>query len=73
MMLLLGLLVPSAACRGVGPQVIPDPTVPHQLSQEIKEAYIWTRMPDGKMAEAKVYIPKGYWIAGPPVVEDTPH
>jgi hypothetical protein len=69
----LMLLAMLAACRGVSPQVIPDPTVPHQLSREVGEAWIWVRIgATDKWSEQKVTIPKGFWIAGPPVIQPLP-
>lgn len=52
-------------------QVIPDPTVPHQVAEET-EVVIWARRPDGRMAPQKVRLLKGWWVAGPPVVEADP-
>lgn len=59
----------STAC--VKRNVIPDPTVPHQVARET-EVVVWTRAPDGKMVPTKVRLLKGWWIAGPPVVEAEP-
>jgi hypothetical protein len=52
-------------------QVIPDPTIPHQVSREA-EVRVWARQPDGKMVEQKIRLLKGWWVAGPPVVEASP-
>jgi len=49
-------------------QVIPDPTIPHQVAKEA-EVEIWARRADGTMARQKVRLLEGWWIAGPPVVE----
>lgn len=52
-------------------QVIPDPTVPHQVAEEA-EIKIWARAPSGKLVPTPVRLLKGWWIAGPPVVEAEP-
>lgn len=49
-------------------QVIPDPTIPHQVAREA-QVEIWARRADGTMARQKVRLLEGWWIAGPPVVE----
>lgn len=59
--------LPSIGC--VKRSVIPDPTVPHQVAKE-SEVVIWARAPDGKMVRMKVRLLEGWWIAGPPVVEE---
>lgn len=51
--------------------VIPDPTVPHQVAKEAR-VQVWARAPDGKLVAQDVRILKGWWIAGPPVVEAEP-
>ena len=61
----------STACVSSRP-VIPSATVPHQLSRPVQRATIWAKGSDGKMHEVPVYIPEGWWIAGPPVVEEEP-
>jgi hypothetical protein len=53
---------------GVSRLAIPDPTIPHQVAKET-EVEIYTRLPDGKLSKTKVRLLKGWWIAGPPVVE----
>jgi len=59
-----------SASAGCSPrvQVIPDPTVPHQVATEA-EVVIWARRADGSLAPQRVRLLKGWWIAGPPVVE----
>lgn len=52
-------------------QVIPDPTVPHQVAKEA-QVQVWVRAPDGKMVAQRVRLLQGWWIAGPPVVEAAP-
>lgn len=52
-------------------QVIPDPSIPHQVAKEA-EVEIWARRADGTMARQKVRLLEGWWIAGPPVVEPEP-
>jgi len=69
--LTLGLFVSamlSTACVNVRP-VIPSATVPHQLARPVK-ATIWAKGADGKMHEVQVTVPEGWWVAGPPVVEE---
>jgi hypothetical protein len=42
--------------------------VPHQVSRET-QVTVWVRAPDGSMVQQQVRLLKGWWIAGPPVVE----
>lgn len=49
--------------------VIPDPTVPHRLATKV-EAEVWVRRADGTVAKQKVELPAGWWVAGPPVIEE---
>ena len=68
--LALVLLASVPLCSGcVKRTVIPSATVPHQLAKTV-DATIWVRAPDGKMVRADVTIPAGWWVAGPPVVEE---
>lgn len=69
----LAALVFATLCGGCVPRqaVIPDPSIPHRLSQEA-EVRIYVRKPDGSYSEAQVRALKGWWIAAPEVVEGTP-
>ncbi len=59
-----------SASAGCSPrvQVIPDPTIPHQVAKET-EVEVWARRADGTMAPQKVRLLKGWWIAGPEIVD----
>ena len=48
--------------------VIPDPSIPHPLSRDVK-AWIWVDVPGGKAVEQKVQFRAGDYCAGPLVVE----
>jgi hypothetical protein len=52
-------------------QVVPDPTVPHQVA-EAAQVSIWARTPDGKLAKQQIQLPAGWWVAGPPVTDPLP-
>jgi hypothetical protein len=52
-------------------QVVPDPTVPHQVAEDA-QVMIWARLPDGRLAKQPVKLQTGWWIAGPPVVDPMP-
>lgn len=67
---LVGCTMLSLGC-GASRLAIPDPTIPHQVARET-EVEVYVRLPDGKMTRAKVRLLKGWWIAGPPVVEAEP-
>jgi hypothetical protein len=66
---LAGCMMLSSGC-GVSRLAIPDPAIPHQVSKET-EVEVWVRLPDGQMTKTKVRLLKGWWIAGPPVVESS--
>jgi hypothetical protein len=65
-LVLIGSALLSSGCAHR--QVIPDPTVPHQVAEEC-EIKIWAEKADGTKVKTKVRLLKGWWIAGPPVVE----
>lgn len=67
--LLASAMLLTVACAHS--QAIPDPTVPHQVARETAVT-VWVRQPDGKMVEQTVRLLKGWWIAGPPVVDSEP-
>lgn len=48
--------------------VIPDPTVPHRVSQE-STLTVWAQRPDGRWVETEIRVLPGWWIASPQVVE----
>jgi hypothetical protein len=66
----LTLLVFMTLCCAPKVMVIPDPNVPHQVAKETT-VEVWMRLPDGRLASQEVRLLKGWWIAGPPVVEST--
>lgn len=55
----------------VGKGVIPDPTIPHRLAAEA-DVTIWARQPDGTLKKVEARALPGWWLAGPPVVEQVP-
>lgn len=64
---LLGLgLLSLQSCslgRSVGlPQdhVLPDPTIPHQISQDMSIP-VWAKQPDGKLVEEQITVTGGNW------------
>lgn len=61
------LLIVSVGC-GASRLVIPDPTIPHQLSRDA-DAYIWVRTSEGKMSENKVKFRTGDWCASQTLIE----
>lgn len=46
--------------------VIPDPTIPHEVAEEL-EAIVWLHAPDGYV-KTRIRVLPGYWVAGPEVV-----
>lgn len=67
--LVASALLSSASCAHKA--TLPDPTIPHRVAREA-EVEIWVRRPDGTLSREKVRLLKGWWIAGPPVVEAEP-
>jgi hypothetical protein len=63
-LVVFGMLTSSCVKRNV----IPDPTVIHQVAEE-SCITIWVRGSDGKKVKQKVRLLEGWWIAGPPVVD----
>jgi len=63
------MLSPASGCFRRA--AIPDPTIPHRVAKEA-EVEVWVRLPDGRLTRVKVRLLKGWWIAGPPVVEVEP-
>ena len=64
--LLASVLLSTGCCRTGG--VVPDQSVPHQLSAE-SCVEVWATRPDGQLERVKVKAPAGWWLAGPQVVE----
>jgi hypothetical protein len=56
-----------ASCRA-GPQVLPDPTIPHRIAKETTVT-VWARDPDGTLRQVPVRALPGWWLASPQVVE----
>jgi hypothetical protein len=48
--------------------VLPDPSVPHQVAQEAR-IRVWCRAPDGKQVKCRVRLLEGWWVAAPELVE----
>ncbi len=64
-------LVSAMLSLGCAPNkaAIPDPSYPHRLAEEA-DVVIWVHLPSGEFTKVKVRVLPGWWIAGPPAVED---
>lgn len=49
-------------------ETIIDRTIPHRISRP-QTLSVWARLPNGTMAETRVRIEAGWWIASPLVIE----
>lgn len=63
----LGFVMLSASCVPKA-TVVPDWTVPHQLSRPA-EAYLLLAKPSGGYMEGKFLLPQGWWCVSPEVVK----
>ena len=69
---LLGSALLSLLCSGCVPlqgnRMIPDQRIPHRMAQPAV-LQLWIRRPDGKLEATEYYVPEGWWVASPTVVE----
>jgi hypothetical protein len=66
----LAVLASSLLCTACprGAQVIPDPSVPHQVASETT-VEVWARLPTGEMARTRIRLLEGWWVVAPEVAD----
>lgn len=62
---LIVLVVLLPGC--MAPRIIPNPTIPHQLTQPVA-AKITIRKTNGELLETAVKIPQGWWVVSDEVM-----